>query len=66
MGSRVTRAIAHLPAEEVKRRMIHDPRLWCRHRWLSIYPALIAPRTAEERATQTGLSVSTLRRVISP
>jgi transposase len=65
MGSRVTRAIAHLPAEEVKRRMIHDPRFWCRQRWLIIYQALIAPRKAEEIATHTGISVSTVRRVIS-
>lgn len=65
MGSRVTRAVAHLPAEEVKRRMQHDPRFWCRQRWLIIYQALIAPRKAEEIATHTGVSVSTVRRVIS-
>ena len=65
MGSRVTRAVAHLPAEEVKRRMTHDPRFWCRQRWLIIYQALMAPRKAEEIATHTGVSVSTVRRVIS-
>src|SRR5215470_9285185 len=65
MGSRVTRAAAHLPVEEVKHRMTHDPRFWCRHRWLIIYQALIAPRKAEEIATHTGVSVSTVRRVIS-
>ena len=65
MGSRVTRAAAHLPAEEVKRRMTHDPRFWCRQRWLIIYQALIAPRKAEEIATHTGASLTTVRRVIS-
>ena len=65
MGSRVTRAAAHLPAEEVKRRMTHDPRFWCRQRWLIIYQALIAPRKAEEIAIHTGVSVTTVRRVIS-
>ena len=65
MGSRVTRAAAHLPAKEVKRRMTHDPRFWCRQRWLIIYQALIAPRKAEEIATHTGASLTTVRRVIS-
>lgn len=65
MGNRVTRAAAHLPVEEVKRRMAHDPRLWCRQRWLIIYQALIAPRQAEEIALHAGVSLSTVRRVIS-
>src|SRR5215470_8832637 len=65
MGSRVTRAAAHLPAEEVKRRMQRDPRFWCRQRWLIIYQALIAPRKAEELAAHTGMSITTVRRVIS-
>jgi transposase len=65
MGSRVTRAAAHLPAEEVKRRMTRDPRFWCRQRWLIIYQALIAPRKAEDIATHTGASLTTVRRVIS-
>jgi transposase len=45
--------------------MTHDPRFWCRQRWLIIYQALMAPRKAEEIATHTGVSVSTVRRVIS-
>src|SRR5215469_1019254 len=65
MGTRVTRAAAHLPAEEVKRRMQRDPRFGCRQRWLIIYQALIAPRKAEEIATHTGASLTTVRRVIS-
>ena len=65
MGSRVTRAGAHLPAEEVKRRRHHDPHFWCRQRWLIIYQALIAPRKAQEIALHSGGSLSTVRRVIS-
>jgi transposase len=42
-----------------------DPRLWVRQRWGIIYHALIAPRKAEEIARDTGVSVTTVRRVIS-
>ena len=65
MGTRVTRTAAHLPADEVKRRMQRDPRFWCRQRWLILYQALIDPRKAEEIATHVGVSVTTVRRVIS-
>ncbi len=51
--------------EEVKRRMKLDPRSWVRERWGIIYHALIAPRKAEEIARDTGVSVTTVRRVIS-
>ncbi len=65
MGTRVTRAAAHVPVEEVKHRMKLDPRSWVRERWGIIYHALIAPRKAEEIARDTGVSVTTVRRVIS-
>src|SRR5215472_13437197 len=65
LGTRVTRAAAHFPLEEVKRRMKMDPRYWVRERWAIIYHALIAPRKAEEIARDTGVSVTTVRRVIS-
>ena len=65
MGNRVTRAAPHLSEEEVKQRMNHDPRFWVRQRWWIIYNALIAPRKAEEIAQHTGVSVTTVRRVIS-
>ena len=51
--------------EEVKRRMKMDPRSWVRERWGIIYHALISPRKAEEIARDTGVSVTTVRRVIS-
>lgn len=37
-----------------------------RQRWWLIYPALLAPRKAAEIAQQGGVSVTTVRRVISP
>ena len=42
-----------------------DPRYWVRERWWIIYHALIAPRKAEEIARDTGVSVTTVRRVMS-
>ena len=65
MGTRVTRAAAHFPVEEVKRRMKMDPRSWVRERWSIVYHALMSPRKAEEIARDTGVSVTTVRRVIS-
>ena len=65
MGTRVTRAAAHYPVEEVKRRMKRDPRSWVRERWGIIYLALMRPRKAEEIARDMGVSVTTVRRVIS-
>ena len=63
--TRVTRAAAHLSAEEVKRRQKHDPRPWCRERWLIIYNALVDPRPAEEIATHCGVSTTTVHHVIA-
>ena len=63
--ARVTRAAAHLSAAEVKRRLKHDPRPWCRERWLIIYNALVDPRPAEEIAKHCGVSPVTVHHVIS-
>ncbi len=65
MGTRVTRAAAHSPIEEVKRRMKLDPRSWVRERWGIIYHALMNPRKAEEIARDMGVSVTTVHRVIT-
>jgi hypothetical protein len=54
VGTRVTRAAAHYPVEEVKRRMKLDPRSWVRERWGIIYLALMRPRKAEEIARDMG------------
>src|SRR2546423_10262993 len=65
MGHRVTRAASHLSVDEVKERMNTDRRPWVRQYWWIIYNALVAPRKAQEIALHTGVSVSTVHRVIS-
>lgn len=62
--TRITRAAAHLPAEEVKHRMKHELRPWCRVGWLIIYNALIDPRKAEDIAKHCGVSKATVHHVI--
>jgi len=63
--ARVTRAASHLSAEEVKQRLKHDSRPWCRQRWLIIYNALVEPRKAEEIAKHCGVSKGMVHQVIS-
>ena len=65
MGHRITRAALHLSVEEVKERMNTDARPWVRQHWWIIYNALVAPRKAQEIALHTGVSVTTVHRVIS-
>lgn len=65
MGTRVTRAAAHLSLEEVRQRKKREPRFWVRQRWEMIEHALLAPRKAEELAAQTGVSVRTVTRVVA-
>jgi transposase len=65
MGHRITRAASHLSVEEVKERMNTDARPWVRQHWWIIYNALVAPRKAQEIALHTGVSVTTVHRVIS-
>ncbi len=42
-----------------------DARPWVREHWWIIYNALVAPRKAEEIALHTGVSATTVHRVIS-
>jgi transposase len=65
MGHRLTRAASHLSVEEVKERMNTDVRPWVRQHWWIIYNALVAPRKAEEIALHTGVSATTVHRVIA-
>jgi transposase len=65
MGDRITRAAWHLSVDEVKERMRTDARPWVRHHWWIIYNALVAPRKAEEIALHTGVSATTVHRVIA-
>lgn len=61
----VTRAAAHLSAEEVAHRWKHDPKPHRRQRWLIIYQALVDPRTAEQIAKHCGVSKETVHQLIS-
>src|SRR6516164_4819800 len=63
--TRSTRAIEHIPLEEVKHRMQSDPRPLYRQRWLIIYNALVAPRPAEEIAKHCGVAKATVHQLIS-
>ena len=63
--ARITRAVLHLPIEEVKERMSNDPHSLYRKRWLIIYNALVDPREAKDIARHTGVSVATVHKVIS-
>src|SRR5216683_1809033 len=63
--ARITRAAAHVPVEEVKKRMTTDARPLYRQRWLIIYNALVEPGKAEEIARHCGVSKATVHAVIS-
>src|SRR6516162_3585949 len=63
--ARITRAAAHLPAEEVKQRMKTASSALYRQRWLIIYTAQVAPRTAAEIAKECGVSKATVHALIA-
>src|SRR5437588_4936866 len=65
MGHRITRAASHLSVDEIKERMKTERRAWLRQHWWIIYNALVAPRKAEEIALHTGVSATTVHRVIA-
>jgi transposase len=65
MGHRISRAASYLSVNEVKARMNTEARPWVRQHWWIIYNALVAPRKAEEIALHTGVSATTVHRVIS-
>jgi transposase len=65
MGNRITCAAAHLSENAVKARLQGEQRPWCSRRWEIIYQALTAPRKAEDIARTVGVSLSTVRQVIS-
>jgi len=63
--SRVTRATAHLSVAAVKAKVQQAANATQRQRWLIVYNALIDPRPAISIALHTGVSVATVRLVIS-
>ena len=62
---RITRAASHLPVETVKARMIAAPNQTQRRHWSIVYNALVEPRVARRIALHCGVSVPTVRVVIS-
>jgi transposase len=65
MGHRITQAASHLSVDEVKKRMSTSAHSMVCQRWWIIYNALVAPRKAEEIALHTGVSTTTVHRVIA-
>ena len=63
--ARVTQAAPHLSADAVKRKMDTAPNITQRSRWRIVYNALVEPRSAKSIALHTGVSVPTVRAVIS-
>ncbi len=62
---RITRAAPHLPAEMVKARMVAAPNQTQRRRWGIVYNTLVEPRLASSIDLHCGVSVPTVRVVIS-
>jgi transposase len=65
MGHRMTQASSYLSVDEVKKRMNTDGRAFARRHYWIIYHALVAPCQAAEIALQTGVSTTTVHRVIA-
>ena len=63
--SRVTRAAPHRPMAEVQAKMEQAANATQRRRWRIVYNALVDPRPAASIALPTGVSVATVRLVIS-
>jgi transposase len=62
---RITRAVAHLPVDAVKAKLQGAANATQRRRWLIVYNALVEPRAASSIARHTGVSVATVRLVMS-
>lgn len=63
--ARISRAIAHLPAEEVQQKLQTATNFRQQQKWLIVYNALVDPRPAAEIALHTGTSIRTVHQVIS-
>ena len=61
----MTRAVAHLSVDAVNARLPCASNVTQRRRWLIVYNALVDPRPASSIASHTGVSVPTVRLVIS-
>jgi transposase len=65
MGHPRARAASHLSVDEVKERMKTERRPWVRQHWWIIYMRQVSPRKADEIALHTGVSATTVHRVIA-
>jgi transposase len=63
--ARITRAAAHVSAEVAKWHMKTTKTALYRQRWLIVYTALVAQRSAEGIAKQCGVSKATVHAMIS-
>lgn len=63
--ARISQARPHLSVAQVQQRIKTAATHWQHLKWLVIYNAMVAPRTAEEIATHLGVSVATVHKVIS-
>jgi transposase len=63
--SQITRAAAHLAVDAVKAKLQGAANATQRRRWLMVYTALVDPRPARSLARHTGVSIATVRLVIS-
>jgi transposase len=63
--ARVSRAIAHLSAEEVLQKIQTATNFRQQQKWLVVYNAVVDPRPAAEIARHTGTSIRTVHQVIS-
>ncbi len=63
--SRVTQSVAHLPVDVVKAKLRGVANATQRCRWLIVYNVLVEPRAASSIARHTGVSVATVRLVMS-
>ena len=63
--NRMTRAVDHLAVDAVKAKLQSATNGTQRRRWLIVYNALVDPRPASSIAMHTGVSLATVRLVVS-
>lgn len=60
----VTQALPHVDIETVKQKLKKAIKHWERQKWLVIYTAMVAPRSAKDIAKHIGVSKGFVRQVI--
>ena len=62
---KITKSIPHLSKEEIQERIKSTVGFWRVQKWLVIWNALVAPRSAAEIALHTGLAEQSVHNLIS-